>query len=137
MAGGARTNSPQQGADARRQLLRGEGFGQVVVGPGLEPGDHIVGVVAGGDHHDRHIARAAQRSAQLEPVDAREHDVDEHDVGRVAMELLDRLLATLGLVDDPSLVFEGELHRRTDALVVFDGQDACTHAPMMPDRPCD
>ena len=35
----------------------------------------------------------------------------------------------LGLVDRPALVLEGELDRRADALVVLDGQDACTHAP--------
>ena len=48
------------------------------------------------------------------------------------MEEVDRLLAALGLVDDPALVLEGQLDGRTDALVVLDGQDACTHTPMMP-----
>ena len=48
-----------------------ERLGEVVVGAGLEAGDDVVGVVAGRDHDDRHVARAAQRAAQLEAVDAR------------------------------------------------------------------
>jgi hypothetical protein len=74
------------------------------------------------------VARAADGAAQLEPVDARQHDVDQHDVGRDAVEQLDRDLAALGLVDGPALVLERELDRRSDALVVLDGQDAGSHA---------
>ena len=51
---------PQQGADARRQLLGLERLGDVVVGARLETGDHVVGVGPGGDHDDRDVAGAAQ-----------------------------------------------------------------------------
>ena len=122
-----RADAPQQGPDASRQLLRGERLGEVVVGARLEPGDDVVGVVAGGDHHDRHVAVTAQRAAQLEAVDARQHDVDQHHVGQRAVEQVDRVLAAAGLVDGPALVLERQLHRRADALVVFDGQDAGSH----------
>ena len=65
-----------------------------------------------------------------------QHDVDQHDVGCGALKQLDRLFATLGFVDDPTLVFERELHRRTDSLVVFDRKDSCTHSYMMPHFTC-
>ena len=84
-------------------------------------------VIAGSHHHDRHIAVAAQGAAQLEPVHAGQHDVDQHDVGQRTLEEADRLLAAAGLIDRPALVFESQLDRRSDALVVFDGKDASTH----------
>ena len=118
----------EQRPDAGRQLLRGEGLGEVVVGAGLEPGHDVVGVGAGRHHHDRHVAGAPQRAAQLEAVDARQHDVDEHDVGRLAVEGVDRLLAAAGLLDRPALVLEGHLDSGADPLVVLDGQDASAHS---------
>ena len=86
-----------------------------------------MGVGAGRDHDDRDVARAPERAAHLEAVDAREHDVDEHDVGRAAGERLERVLTGLGLLDDPALVLERQLHGGADALVVLDGQDAGSH----------
>ena len=125
---------PQQGPDAGRELLGGERLGEVVVGAGLEPGHHVVGVGPGGDHDDRDVAVAADRPADLEAVDAREHDVDQHDVGGVAVERVEGVLAVVGLLDGPALVLEGHLDRGADAFVVFDGQDAGTHRPIVPDR---
>ena len=65
-----------------------------------------------------------------------QHDVDQDDVGRRPLEQIDRFFAALGFVDDPTLVFERELHRRTDSLVVFDRKDSCTHPYMMPHFTC-
>ena len=110
MADLGRADAPQQRPDARRQLLRHERLGEVVVGACLEPGDDVVGVVAGGHHHDRHVAVTTDRAAQLEPVDARQHDVDQHDVGALALERLDGGLARRHALDRPALVLEGQLH---------------------------
>ena len=126
-------HAAQQGPDAGRQLLRCERLGEVVVGAGFESGDDVVRVVAGGHHHDGDVAGAADRAAQLESVDARQHDVDQHDVGLSACEQLDRLLTALCLVDGPTLVLERELDGRADAFVVLDGKDSCAHGAMMPE----
>ena len=93
MLGSVGAGPAQQRADAGRQLLGCERLGEVVVGAGLEPGDHVVGVGPGRHHDDRHVARSADRPAHLEAVDAGQHDVDEHDVGRLAAEGLERFLA--------------------------------------------
>ena len=127
VGGRGRANAAQQRSDTSRQLFGRERLGEVVVGACLEAGDDVVGVVAGGHHDDRYVARASDGAAQLEAVDARQHDVDQHDVGRHQAEQLDRLLAALGLVDRPALVLEGQLDGGTDAFVVLDGQDARTH----------
>ncbi len=122
-----RAHAPQQRPDARRELLRGERLGEVVVGAGLQTGDHVVRVGAGRHHHDRHVARAAQVAAQLEAVDARQHDVDQHDVARLTLEEDDRRLAAVRLVDRPALVLERQLDRGADALVVLNGQNPRSH----------
>jgi len=62
--------------------------------------------------------------------------VSQDDVGGGPLEELDCLFATLGLVDDPTLVLERELHRRSDSLVVFDRKDSCAHGYMMPHFTC-
>ncbi len=126
-AGVRRPGPSQHCADACGEFLGDERFGEVVVGTCLEAGTHGVGVGAGGDHDDRHVAQSADGAADIEPVDAGEHDVDEHDVAGLAGERRDRVLAVGGLRDLPALVLQRQLHRRADSFVVLDGQDSCTH----------
>jgi hypothetical protein len=76
--------APQQRADARHQLCGRERLGQVVVGPGVEPGD-LVGVErARRQHDDRQGAGSglgAPAPGQLQPGLARQHPVEDHEVG--------------------------------------------------------
>ena len=89
----------QQRADARAELADREGLRDVVVGAELEP-DHLVElVVAGRQHDDRHGALGAQALAHLEPVEARQHDVEHDEVDGLRVEALERLLA-VGRLDD-------------------------------------
>ncbi len=124
--GAARVAGPhpaEQRPDAGRQLLGGERLGQVVVGTRLEARHDVVGVGAGRDHDDRDVGHPADGAADVEAVDAGQHDVDQHDVGRLALEGVERLLAGVGLLDRPALVLERQLDRGADALVVLDQQD--------------
>ena len=93
-----------------------------------------MGVGPGGDHHDRHVARAPDRPADLEAVDAGEHEVDEHDIGGALAEGLEAVLAGRRLVDLVALVLEGEPHRRPDAFVVLDQEEAAGHTQMVSHR---
>ena len=69
----------QERAQPREQLLERERLDQVVVGAGVEPGDAVVDLVAGGQHQDRRrVPLAAERAAGLEPVHDRHQHV-EHD----------------------------------------------------------
>src|SRR5690606_5399620 len=117
----------EQRPDAGRQLLGGERLGQVVVGTRLEARHDVVGGGAGRDHDDRDVGHPADGAADVEAVDAGQHDVDQHDVGGLALEGVEGLLAGVGLLDRPALVLERQLDRGADPLVVLDRQDAGTH----------
>ena len=119
----------QQGADAGRQLLGHERLGDVVVGPGLQPGHHVVGVRPRRHDDDGHGAAAAQGPAALEPVHAGQHEVDERDVGRRLGEQVESLLAAGGVLYLVALALQGEPHGGSDALIVLDDQDASAHEP--------
>ena len=68
---------PQPG----EQLCVGEGLHQVVVGPGVEARDAVRDAVARGQHQDRRPdAVVAQAPADLEAVDARQHQVEDDRV---------------------------------------------------------
>ena len=84
--------------------------------------------VGPGRHHDhRHGARPPQLPAALETVHPREHQVDEHHVGRLLGEPLQGDLTRNGLVDVVALVLESQAHRGTDALVILDDQEPAGH----------
>ena len=74
--------APQQGPQARQQLVELERLRQVVVGTGVETGDAIAGLGARREHEDRHpVAVGAQHLAHGEPVDDRHRHVEHDDVG--------------------------------------------------------
>ena len=80
----ARAGAAEQGPDPGQQLVEGEGLGQVVVGAGVEAGDPVGHLVAGGEHeHRRAVAPLPQQAADGQPVDPRHHHV-EHDQVRLA-----------------------------------------------------
>jgi hypothetical protein len=90
-----------------------------------------VGVVAGAHHDDRHVVVTAQLPDALETVDPREHEVDQHGVGRLAALPDEALLGGGGAGDGVSLVLECEDQRQADPVVVLDHQYGC-HVPIIP-----
>jgi len=78
--------APQDGADARQQLARLEGLGQVVVGADLQADHAVHGITLGGQHQHRDLRRGAgQRAdaaADFEAVDVGQHQVEDHQVGQ-------------------------------------------------------
>ena len=83
-AGGFR--AAEHRAHPREQLPRIERLRNVVVGAELEPDDTVGVVPFGGQHHDRDLVIRADPPADLEPVDARQHHVEEDDVEGAAAE---------------------------------------------------
>ncbi len=78
--GRTRFIAAQDGADARGQFARIEGLGQVVVGAQFQAHDAVHILAARGQHDDRDLALSAQPAENLEAVDARQHDVQHHQV---------------------------------------------------------
>ncbi len=79
---------PQHRLDAREQFPRVERLGQVIVGADFQPDDAVDVVALGRQHDDRQgFAAAAQALADGEPVLARQHQVEDHQVVALAREV--------------------------------------------------
>jgi hypothetical protein len=71
----------QHRAHPCHEFLRAERLGDVVVGAQLEA-DQLVGLVgAGGQHDDRHRRLAPERTCHIEPIDDRQPEVEDDQVG--------------------------------------------------------
>ena len=80
-----RAGAAQDGAHARQELGDRKRLGDVIVGAEFEP-EHLVGLRrARRQHDDRRGVRArAQLAADVEAVLLRQHDVENHEIGREA-----------------------------------------------------
>ena len=82
---------------ARDDLLHGEGLDDVVVGPGLQPADAVVDLVARREHADRHLVAALAQAAQdLEAVEVGHAQVEQDDRRMHALGRLQRRAAARG-----------------------------------------
>ena len=91
--------SPQRRSDAAAELTDRERLGDVVVGAHLEA-EHLVDlVVLGGEHDDRHLAAAAHAPADLDPVQLRQHDVEDDEIEPLLGEAVERLAAVVSRHD--------------------------------------
>jgi hypothetical protein len=75
---------PQQGLDAMDQRLELERLGDVIVGSHVEADDLVDLFAARGEHQDADAVRAgiaAQLAADLQPIDDRQHQVEDDQVG--------------------------------------------------------
>ena len=62
--------APQSGANARKQLRRAEGLGDVIVGAGIQSIDFVFFGVADGQHDDGDLGRRANQPARFDPAHA-------------------------------------------------------------------
>ncbi len=109
--------------DAAPELTNGEGLRDVVVRPQLEA-DHLVQlVVSGREHDDRHGALGAQPPAHLEPVELREHEVEDDEVDPLRSEPLERLLAVPRLHDAEAVPLERIGEELLHGVLVVDKED--------------
>jgi hypothetical protein len=74
-------DAPQQHVHAGRQLPHRERLGHVVVGADPEADQHVGLVVTGRQHQHRHRPLGLHPAAHLQAVEARQHDVEHHQVG--------------------------------------------------------
>ena len=117
---GARFIAPQYGPDARRQFARVERLGQVVVGAQLQTHDAVHIVAARRQHHHRHVALAAQPAQDFEAIDARQHDIQHHQVDARFPRLFQSLLAFVFAVHREPFALQELTQQRAELRVVVD-----------------
>ena len=109
---------------ARRgeQLLRREGLGEVGAHPGLQPLHPVVELAARGEHDDGDVAGRgllAQPPRQREAVDARHHEVGDHQAGALAQHEVEPLQA-VGRGQHLELAAQRHVHELDDVRMVLD-----------------
>ena len=125
-AGAAGLAASQHRADPGDHLGAAEGLDHVVVGAHLEADDAVELGPAGGQHHDRHVRVAPQRSADVTTVAVGKRQVQEDEVRLDALRQLERLGGGPGHHGLEALAFERLRERGRDRLLVLDEED---HAP--------
>ncbi len=83
-SGVGRGGAAQVGADAGEQLGEPERLDQVVVGAGVEAGDDVELLVAGGEDEDGQVGvRGAQPPADVDAVDVGQAEVEDDELDAV------------------------------------------------------
>jgi len=99
-----------QGPDAREQRQVAHRLREEIIRAGLQTA-HAIGDVAQCGHHDdrdvRGLGIGLQELADLEAVEARHHDVEQDEIGRLAPRQVDRLVAVIRR--DDVVVLAGQL----------------------------
>ena len=113
--------------DAGHELGHLKRLAHVVVGPGLEPDHDIERVSPGGQHDDRHGRGAADRACDVEPVEARQHDVEQYEVERFRTESVETVPAVVRSIDREAGTAQADCGHLPDRRVVLDEQDPRVH----------
>ena len=126
--------APQHGVDARDQLARIEGLGEVVVGAHLEP-DDAVGLLAPRRQHQdgrRLVPAGPEFAAEDEPVIAGHHQIEDDEIDGVGLEKAAHLPAVGGSGNAQPVLLEIARDELADLAVVVDDQDVVdmVHRPM-------
>ena len=112
--------APMQRPDAGQELVELERLRQVIVGPGIEPADHVLDRVPRREHQDRRVpAFPPQLGRDLEPVLLREHDVEQDDVVLVDVGQHGALVPVGGDVHHVALFLQPLLDEPGDLPVVL------------------
>ena len=118
-----RRRAPKESADSAPELADRERLGDVVVRAELQAENLVELLAASREHDDRDVALAAQPLADLEPVEARQHHVENDEVDRLLVELPKRLLAVASLDDGVPVPLERIGEQGLDRFLVVDEED--------------
>ncbi|MCY1381756.1 hypothetical protein D9M69_697060 [compost metagenome] len=81
-------------------------------------------VVPGGQHQDRQRGRVrAQQATDLQAVEARQHQVEDHQVGRIDPRALAHVIASADHTDGITVAFQVAGNQFGERGVVFDQED--------------
>ena len=109
------------GPDPGDELLGLERLDDVVVGAGLQADHDVDGVALGGEHDDGYAGLRADLLADVDAVLAGQHQVEQHHVGPVVVERLQREVAAGHHPPvEPLLAQHDREHLRQRGVVVHD-----------------
>src|SRR5262245_26913011 len=95
------------GVEAGKQLGESEGLEEIVVGSGLQAFDAIIDAADGSEKEDRSPDfLGAQRAHQGQPVEDRQHSIDDHDVVAARQRKLETIGAALYAVRHMALLVQ-------------------------------
>jgi hypothetical protein len=111
------------GTDAGEELGAAEGFGDVIIGAGVEGGDLVVFAVVDGEDHDGDGAPFADASEDGQAIEIREAEVEEDEVGSVLGGGEEAIAAVGGFKDAVGVPFEGDAEEASDLRFVVDDEE--------------
>ena len=117
-----RLRTAQDGANPGDDLPGAEGLGDVVIRAELQPGDPIGLLGSRREHDDRDIAGTPHRPGDIEPVHARQGQIEDHQVGTVAREMLQRVLAVARGHDLETCALEVVANQADDRRFIVDDE---------------
>ena len=110
----------QIGTHPGQQLADPKGFGQVVIGTGVERGDFVVLVGARRQHQHRHVGPAAHVADQVHTVAVRQAQVQHDQVRLACAHFGQAALQAVGFKHLPTLGLQRHAHEATDLGFVLD-----------------
>ena len=124
----ALAHASQDRLDAADEFTWRERLGHVVVGTELEAEDAVDFIAAGREHDDGDVRGLADVAGKLEAALAREHHIEDEQVGLDLVHHHDSTLGSCGRVYLVALLLEGVRHDLEDRFLVIDRDDADSHA---------
>jgi hypothetical protein len=117
------STAPNHRAQPRQQLTEIEGLDQIVVGAAVETRDARLDGVSRREHQHGDVRSGlTQLPAHVEPVDARQHDVEHHRVVLGDGCVVERLLAASRHVDGIRLLPQALGEHLRGTRLIFDQQ---------------
>ena len=109
----------EDGVDTGHDLLHLEGFHDIVIRPHLQAGHLVLQLAFGSHHDDGRLAGLTDLSAHAPAVQHGEHDVQQHQVRRKAVEQGHPLAAVCRHLRLEALLLQIELEQLGNIAVVF------------------
>lgn len=119
------SGSAEEGADAGEQFGEGEGFDEVIIGPGFEAVDTIADGITGGEHEDAGGGPGvAELGKDIETIFAGEQDIQDEEVVKIGGSEVEAVLSVIGVVHLEAFLAQAADEEASDLGIVFDEEDS-------------
>jgi hypothetical protein len=108
------------GRDPRPHLPGPEGFGDVVIRPGLECVEQVRLLRPAREHHNIGISYPPDTAQDFKPVNIRQADIQGHNIGPLGPHQINTLAPVRRCMDFKSSLAEHPFEKIPDVLVIFD-----------------